>query len=103
MAHPDPLEQIMKTVVEGFKQTTDQLRELHEKQARLEQTQKEQAKAAYNGMTGSGKSRYVATLVEIERSVDDKGAQARVANMLDLSAGRISQLLNSEKNRNNGK
>ncbi|SKC66193.1 hypothetical protein SAMN05445504_0509 [Burkholderia sp. CF099] len=99
----DPLEQVMKVVVEGFRHTTQAIQDLREKQEKLEQQQKEQARAAYNGMTGSGKPRYVSTLVEIERAKDEKGAQARVAGLLDLSPGRISQLLNSEKNKKNGK
>lgn len=99
----DPLEQVMRVVVEGFRHTTEAIQDLRDKQARLQEQQKEQARAAYNGMTGSGKSRYVTKLVEIERDKEEKGAQARVADMLDLSPGRISQLLNSAKNRKNGK
>jgi hypothetical protein len=105
MAEPniDPLEQVMKVVVEGFKHTTRAIQDLRDKQAQLEKQQMEQAKAAYHGMTGSGKSRYVGKLVEIERSKDEKGAQARVAGILGVTPGRISQVLNSEKNRKNGK
>jgi hypothetical protein len=92
----------MKVVVEGFRHTTQAIQDLRDKQARIEQTQKEHAKAAYNGMTGSGKSRYVGKLVEIEKANEEKGAQARVAQLLDLTPGRVSQLLSSEKNRRNG-
>lgn len=99
----DPLVQAMKVVVEGFAHTTQAIQDLRDQQAKLVQQQQNQARAAYNGMTGSGKARYVDKLVEIERSNGEKGAQARVADMLDLSAGRVSQLLNSEKNRKNGK
>jgi predicted transcriptional regulator len=53
-------------------------------------------------MTGSGKSRYVGKLVEIEKTNEEKGAQARVAQLLDLTPGRVSHLLSSEKNRRNG-
>ncbi|HBC3388109.1 hypothetical protein QQA20_25210 [Vibrio parahaemolyticus] len=103
---PDPLEQIMTTVVAGFKKTTDAIRELKDKQEALELQQKQQAKAAYHGMTGSGKSRYVAELVEIEKQKDPentRGAQKRVADTLDISAPRVTQLLKSDKNRKNGK
>ncbi len=103
---PDPLEQIMTTVVAGFQKTTDAIKALQVKQDALELQQKEQAKAAYHGMTGSGKSRYVAELVEIEKKKDPnntRGAQARVATTLDLSSPRVSQLLSSNKNRKNGK
>jgi predicted XRE-type DNA-binding protein len=99
----DPLEQVMKVVIEGFRHTTQAIQDLREQQEKLEQRQQEHARAAYDGMTGSGKSRYVSKLVEIERAIEEKGAQARVASTLDLSAGRISQLLNSEKNKKNGK
>lgn len=103
---PDPLEQIMATVVLGFQQTTDAIKSLKVKQDALELQQKEQAKAAYHGMTGSGKSRYVAKLVEIEKQKDPsntRGAQKRVADTIGISAPRVTQLLNSDKNRKNGK
>lgn len=100
---PDPLEQVMETMLTGFKHTTQAIQDLRQQQAELEQRQKQQAKAAYHGMTGSGKSRYVAQLVEIEKEREERGAQARVAETLDLSPGRITQLLNSDKNRKNGK
>lgn len=100
---PDPLEQVMETMLTGFKHTTQAIQDLREQQAELEQRQKQQAKAAYHGMTGSGKSRYVAQLVEVEKEREARGAQARVAETLDLSPGRITQLLKSEKNRKNGK
>lgn len=100
---PDPLEQVMETMISGFKHTTQAIQDLREQQAELEQRQKQQAKAAYHGMTGSGKSRYVTQLVEIEKERGVRGAQARVAETLDLSPGRITQLLNSDKNRKNGK
>lgn len=100
---PDPLEQVMETMITGFKHTTQAIQDLRQKQAELEQRQKQQAKAAYHGMTGSGKSRYVAQLVEIEKEREERGAQARVAETLDLSPGRITQLLSSDKNRKNGK
>ena len=105
MATPniDPLELVMSTVVEGFKHTTAAIQDLREKQAQLEERQKEQARAAYHGMTGSGKSRYVNELVAIERAKGARGAQSRVAGLLDVTPGRITQLLNSDKNRKNGK
>lgn len=92
----DPLEKMMAMMVEGFRTTTTEIQALKAKQ-------KQQAIAAYHGMTGSGKSRYVAKLVEIEGKNNPKGAQSRVAALLDLSDSRISQVLNSEKNRENGK
>lgn len=92
----DPLENMMAMMVEGFRATTTEIQALKVKQ-------KQQTIAAYHGMTGSGKSRYVSKLVEIEAAQEPRGAQARVADMLDLSEGRISQLLSSDKNRRNGK
>lgn len=107
MAHPsqtpDPLEQVMTIVVEGFKKTTESIHALRNQQAELELKLQQQAQAAYHGMTGSGKSRYVAELVEIEKANNPRGAQARVAQTLKLSDGRITQLLKSDKNRANGK
>ncbi len=99
----DPLGQVMKTVVEGFKMTTAAIQELRDQQAGLEQKLQQQARAAYHGMTGSGKSRYTAELVKIESSSNPRGAQARVAETLGVTPGRITQLLNSDKNRKNGK
>jgi len=100
---PDPLEQVMSIVVEGFKKTTESIQCLRAQQEELELKQKQQAKAAYHGMTGRGKSRYVAKLVEIKKQNESRGAQARVAETLELTPGRITQLLKSEKNRKNGK
>jgi hypothetical protein len=105
MATPniDPLQQVMTIVVEGFKHTTAAIQQLREKQVELEEKQKLQARAAYHGMTGSGKSRYTSELVKIEREKDPRGAQSRVAQLLDVTPGRITQLLSSDKNRKNGK
>lgn len=100
---PDPLEKVMEAMVTGFKHTTEAIQDLRDQQAELEKRQKQQAKAAYHGMTGSGKSRYAAELVEIEKEIDPRGAQARVAETLDVTPGRITQLLKSDKNRKNGK
>lgn len=93
---PDPLENMMAMMVEGFRATTTEIQAMKAKQ-------KQQSIAAYHGMTGSGKSRYVSKLVEIEAAQEPRGAQSRVADMLDISEGRVSQLLNSDKNRKNGK
>lgn len=105
MATPniDPLQQVMATVVEGFKHTTVAIQQLRERQAKLEEQQRQQARAVYHGMTGSGKSRYASELVKIEREKDPRGAQSRVAQLLDVTPGRVTQLLSSDKNRKNGK
>lgn len=102
-SQPDPLEQVMAVVVEGFKKTTEAIQSLRDQQAELAEQQKQYTKAAYHGMTGSGKSRFVSELVAIERAKDPRGAQSRVADLIEVSEGRISQLLNSDKNRKNGK
>jgi ABC-type phosphate transport system ATPase subunit len=99
----DPLEHVMRVVAEGFKHTTQAIQDLRVQQAQLQQQQYAHARAAYDGMSGCGKSRYVTSLVEMEKAKGEKGAQGRVADMLDLTPGRISQLVNSEKNRKNGK
>ena len=98
-----PLEQVMETVIQGFKTTTEAIQDLRDQQEILNQKFKQQARAAYQGMTGSGKSRYVTGLVESESEVNPRGAQARVAEVLGLTPSRITQLLNSYKNRKNGK
>ncbi|WP_205125733.1 hypothetical protein [Pseudoalteromonas sp. A757] len=99
----DPLEKVMEAMVTGFKHTSEAIQNLRDQQADLEKRQKQQAKAAYQGMTGSGKSRYVAELVEIEKENGERGAQARVAETLEITPGRVTQLLKSDKNRKNGK
>lgn len=100
---PDPLEQVMTTVVQGFTMTTKAIQDLRDQQTSLEQKLQQQARAAYHGMTGSGKSRYAEELVKIESVQNPRGAQARVAETLGITPGRITQLLNSDKNRKNGK
>ena len=99
LAQPDPLEQVMATVIQGFQMTTASIQELRDQQASLEQRLQQQARAVYHGMTGSGKSRYTSELVKIESEHNPRGAQARVAETLGVSPGRITQLLNSDKNR----
>lgn len=101
-AQPDPLELVMATVIQGFQMTTASIQELRDQQTSLEQRLQQQARAAYHGMTGSGKSRYTAELVKIEGENNPRGAKARVAETLGVSPGRITQLLNSDKNRKNG-
>ncbi|ATE62933.1 hypothetical protein CCZ27_23000 (plasmid) [Thauera sinica] len=93
----------MTTVVQGFKMTTEAIQDLRTQQASLEQKLQQQARAAYHGMTGSGKSRYATELVKIESEHNPRGAQARVAETLGVTPGRVTQLLNSDKNRKNGK
>ena len=99
----DPLEQMMNTVLEGFRQTSKAIHDLRAEQEELKQNQKNQAQAAYHGMTGSGKSRYVSQLVSLEEQVNPYVARTRVAETLDVSRSRVSQLVNSDKNRKNGK
>lgn len=99
----DPLQIMMATVLNGFALSAQAIQDLRDRQTELEKKQRQQAQAAYQGMTGSGKSRYVTELVEIEKKVSPTGAQARVADALGLTPGRISQLLKSDKNRRNGK
>lgn len=93
----------MATVVHGFQMTTQAIQDLRAQQASLEQKLQQQARAAYHGMTGSGKSRYATELVKIESVHNPRGAQARVAETLGVTPGRVTQLLNSDKNRKNGK
>lgn len=93
----------MATVLTGFQQTAEELRKLRNQTVALEQKQKMQARAAYQGMTGSGKSRYAAELERLEVQIDAYGARARVADTLGVSPSRVTQLLNSDKNRKNGK
>lgn len=111
MGTPDPLHQVMQTVISGFQQTTALIADVQQQQQTLQQQQQalqqqlqDQARAAYSGMTGSGKSRFVQALVDQETArLGDRGARSRVANTLGLTPPRITQLLDSEKNRKNGK
>jgi len=99
---PDPMTQMMDITWEGFKRVGEQIREIRTEQALSQHRLHQVARAAYNGATGSGKARLVSSLVQ-EEQVNGPGAQARVADMLKLTPGRISQLLKSDKNRRNGK
>jgi hypothetical protein len=101
--NPDPLQQVMDTVVAGFAQTTAAIREVQNRQQVLETQLQDQARAAYSGMTASGRARFVDTMVNQERAVNQYGAQARVATRLGLTPGRVSQLVNSARNRENGR
>jgi len=85
----DPSLKMMEVTLEGFKQAKIAMDAIKENQTN-------QARATYTGLTSSGKSRYVSSLVETS------GSQIEVAELLDLSKGRISQLVRSERNRNNG-
>ncbi|QOQ83805.1 hypothetical protein [Comamonas thiooxydans] len=101
--NPDPLQQVMDTVVAGFAHTTAAIREVRDRQQVLETQLQDQARAAYSGMTASGRARFVSTMVDQERAANPYGAQARVAARLDLTPGRVSQLVNSARNRENGR
>lgn len=70
---------------------------MQEEQRQIKKELHQNIKANYVAHTGCGKARYVTELVK------DYGSQAEVAKMLDVSPSRISQLINSEKNRRNGK
>lgn len=85
----DPAAMMMEATLKGFQHVNVAL-------AAVQEVQKIQAKATYQGLTGSGKSRYVSELAKAY------GGQSPVADLLDLSRGRISQLVNSEKNKKNG-
>ena len=98
---PDPLQQVMATVVAGFQQTTAIIQQV---QQQLQQQLQNQTRAAYSGMTASGRTRFVGSLVQQEIEANgERGAQARVANTLNLTPGRVSQLVNSPRNRENGR
>jgi hypothetical protein len=92
----NPIEQLLPIILQAFTKTAEEIR-------RLDEQQRQYAKAAYHGMTGSGKARYVSELVAIERENGSKGAQSRVADLLGVTGGRISQLVTSDLNRKNGK
>lgn len=98
MSHRKKVElvDLTSSIIESFKRAENEINQLKEQQ-------KVNARATFQGMTGSGKSRYVSELVEYEKEQNSNGAQARVAEMLNLSPGRISQLVSSDKNRKNGK
>lgn len=87
---PDPATAMMEATMEGFRQVKIAIDAVQE-------AQKIQARATYKGLTGHGKARYVNELVQAH------GSQVQVANLLDLSPGRINQLVHSEKNLRNGK
>lgn len=89
-ASTQAIETMMKATIDGFNQVNLIIKSVH-------QNQKIHAQATYSGLTGSGKSRYVSELVKSYES------QAAVAELLDLSRGRICQLVNSGKNKKNGK
>ena len=76
--------------MEGFKAVKSALEE-------AEKRQREHAKATYQGLTASGKARYVTSITE------STGSQSATAEMLDISRSRVNQLIKSEKNRKNGK
>ncbi|HBE9154489.1 MULTISPECIES: hypothetical protein [Serratia] len=92
MAKPetDAIKALKDATMIGFGKVEEALTQLKE-------TQSKHARATYQGMTSSGKSRYVAALVA------EVGSQAEVSRMLNLTPGRINQLVKSEKNRKNGK
>lgn len=86
----DVIRALTEVTIKGFEQVAQVLDDLREAQGKA-------VRATYNGLTSSGKSRYVASLVE------EVGSQAEVSRMLNITPGRVSQLMKSEKNRKNGK
>lgn len=86
----DAIRALTEVTIKGFEQIVQALDDTREAQGKV-------ARATYNGLTSSGKSRYVASLVK------EVGSQAEVSRMLNITPGRVSQLMKSEKNRKNGK
>lgn len=86
----DPAILMMEATLQGFAQAKAAMDQMKE-------TQQAVAIATYKGMTSSGKSRYVAELVQT------LGSQSEAAGFLKLTPGRISQLVGSEKNKANGR
>ena len=84
----DPIDALKDVTMAGFGK-------VHEALTHMKEVQSQQARATYQGLTSSGKSRYVAALV------DEAGSQAEVGRMLKLPPGRINHLVKSEKNRKN--
>ncbi|MBM5060846.1 hypothetical protein HYO09_05125 [Vibrio parahaemolyticus] len=80
----EPMEAIVASTIEGFKQAKLAME-------KIQLDQKTQAKATYHSLSSAGKARYIATLVEFE------GSQSAVAELLDLSRGRISQQVKADK------
>lgn len=104
MGQPNPLQQIMDVTIQGFAKVTEALGEVQAEQQRLRDEQVRMAKqhrdvsiANYKAHTSSGKARMATELVQVF------GSQAGAAEYLGLTKGRISQLVNSEKNRKNGR
>ena len=86
----DAIRALTEVTIKGFEQVAQALVDMREAQGKV-------VRATYNGLTSSGKYRYVASLVE------EVGSQAEVSRMLNITPGRVSQLMKSEKNRKNGK
>jgi CRP-like cAMP-binding protein len=104
MSQPKPLEMIMDVTMQGFAQVKQAMEELQAEQQRLRDEQVRMAiqsrgvtVANYKAHTASGKARMASELVQVF------GSQAGAAEYLGVTPGRISQLVNSEKNRKNGR
>ena len=104
MGQPNPLQQVMDVTIQGFAKATEALAEVHAEHQRLRDEQVRMAKqhrdvsiANYKAHTSSGKARMATELVQVF------GSQAGAAEYLGLTKGRICQLVNSDKNRKNGR
>lgn len=104
MGQPNPLDMIMDVTMQGFAQVKQAIGEVQAEQQRLRDEQVRMAKqsreitiANYKAHTASGKARMANELVQVF------GSQTGAAEYLGLTKGRISQLVNSDKNRKNGR
>ena len=86
-------EYALNQMVSSYSRATKDMEELKLRMTALSREQSVNARAAYRSMAASGRVIYVAKLVEIEKTINQRGAQARVAKCLDLSPGRINQIL----------
>lgn len=86
-------EYALNQMVSSYSRATKDMEELKLRMSALSREQSINARAAYRSMAASGRVIYVAKLVDIERAINQRGAQARVAKCLDLSPGRVNQLL----------
>lgn len=80
-------------MVEGFRATTTEIQAMKAKQ-------KQQSIAAYQGMTGSGKSRYVSKLVEIEASemTDELRPEYKRSDFGEIVRGKYANRIKEETN-----
>lgn len=93
MSDTQSIDPLIQTAIQDYERFTRDIQRLRDQQVAIENDRNQRIQAVYHGLAGDAKVRLVRMLVEVEQEHEPHGAKARIATILGLSPGRITQLL----------